>query len=158
MDPSTGGCIQPNRYTSCIRSVTTQNRPIVFAALASMAEEAPIEFVVRGTSMAPLLREGDRVQVAQASAYRAGDLLVFRNSVGDLVAHRLLGQRRWRGEVRYVLRGDAAPATDGIVAPEAVLGRVVGGAIPRRLIEVPWRDRWRARWRFLAYGLSRLLA
>lgn len=138
--------------------MTAQNRPIVFAALAGMAAEAPIELVVRGTSMAPLLRDGDRVRVSRAARYRAGDLLVFRNSVGDLVGHRLLGTRRSRGELRFVLRGDATPAADGLVALEAILGRVVGGDVPRRLIEVPWRDRWRARWRFLAYGISRLLS
>lgn len=122
-----------------------------------MAAEAPIEFVVRGTSMAPLLRDGDRLHVAKARTYRAGDLLVFRNSVGDLVAHRLLGRRRWRGETRYVLRGDASPAPDGAVLAEAILGRVVGGAIPRRLVVIPWHDRCLARWRFVTYVLGRLL-
>jgi signal peptidase I len=125
--------------------VTASNRPIVFAALAGMAAEAPIELAVRGTSMAPHLREGDRVQISRATRYRAGEILVFRNSVGDLVA-------------RFVLRGDAAPAADGLVPPAAILGRVVGGDVPRRLVEVPWHDRWRARWRFLAYAFSRLLS
>lgn len=138
--------------------MTASNRPIVFAALAGMAAEAPIELAVRGTSMAPHLREGDRVQIARATRYRAGEILVFRNSVGDLVAHRLLGTRRWEGELRFVLRGDAAPAADGLVPPGAILGRVVGGDVPRRLVEVPWHDRWRARWRFLAYAFSRLLS
>ncbi len=138
--------------------MNTQNRPIVFAALAGMAAEAPIELVVRGSSMAPHLREGDRVLIAGATRYRAGDLLVFRNSVGDLVAHRLLGTRRWRGELRFVLRGDATPAADGLVPLAAIVGRVVGGGIPRRLVSVPWHDRLRARWRFLAYVASRLLS
>lgn len=138
--------------------MTTANRPIVFAALASMAAESPIELVVRGTSMAPLLREGVRVQIARAARYHPGEILVFRNSVGDLVAHRLLGTRRSRGELRFVLRGDAAPAADGLVPLAAIVGRVVGGEVPRRLVEVPWRDRWRARWRFLAYGFARLLS
>lgn len=138
--------------------MTARNRPIVFAALAEMAGEAPIELVVRGTSMAPLLAEGSRIQVARAERYRAGDLLVFKNSVGDLVAHRLLGTRRSHGELRFVLRGDATPAADGLVPLAAILGRVVGGEIPRRLFAVPWQDRWRARWRFLAYGFARLLS
>lgn len=138
--------------------MTARNRPIVFAALAEMAAEAPIELTVRGGSMAPLLGEGDRVLVARATRYRAGDLLVFRNSVGDLVAHRLLGTRRSQGELRFVLRGDATPAADGLVPLAAILGRVVGGEIPRRLVAVPWHDRWRARWRFLAYAFSRLLS
>lgn len=138
--------------------MTARNRPIVFAALAEMAGEAPIELVVRGTSMAPLLGEGARIQVARAERYRAGDLLVFKNSVGDLVAHRLLGTRRSQGELRFVLRGDATPAADGLVPLAAILGRVVGGEIPRRLFAVPWQDRWRARWRFLVYGFSRLLS
>mgnify|MGYP001195811299 CR=1 FL=1 len=138
--------------------MTARNRPIVFAALAEMAAEAPIELIVRGSSMAPLLGEGNRVQVARSARYRAGDLLVFRNSVGDLVAHRLLGTRRSRGELRFVLRGDATPAADGLVPLAAILGRVVGGEIPRRLVAVPWYDRWRARWRFLAYAFARLLS
>ena len=128
------------------------------AALAELAREAPIEVVVTTGSMAPGIPAGARVSVRGQARYRRGDVLVFANSAGDLVAHRLLGRRRWRGAVHLVTRGDAAPRADGLVPPERVVGRVVGGECAPRVADVPAGDRLRAAGRFLGYLVGRVRA
>jgi signal peptidase I len=125
-------------------------------ALSELAREAPIDVVVTTGSMAPGIVAGARVSVRGQTGYRRGDVLVFANSVGDLVAHRLLGRRRLRGAVHFVTRGDAAPRADGLVPTERVVGRVVGGECASRVADVPALDRLRAGWRFLTYLGSRL--
>jgi len=130
-----------------------QRRPFLRAApaLAALASAAPVEVTVTSGSMAPLIRAGARVAVAPCARYRTGDVLVFANSAGDLAVHRLLGRRRAGGAWHFVTRGDAAPHPDGLVAPERVVGRVVGGDCDTRAFAVPLPDRARAAWRFLRY-------
>lgn len=136
---------------------SSQPRPVVLRALSLMAEEGDLELIVgSGSSMTPLLRDGDRIRVRKADRYRTGDLLVFRNSVDALVVHRLLGRRWHRGGWRYVLRGDAAPAFDGLVEPENVLGRVVGGEVDRSAYEIGTLARLEARVRYVVYWFRRL--
>ena len=106
--------------------------------------------------MSPLLAPGDRVRLRREARYRAGDLLAFRNGSGELVLHRLLGRRRFRGEPFLVLRGDAAPRADGLVRVNDVLGRVVGGEVASAAWDVPLCDRLRARLRYVAYWIGRL--
>lgn len=121
-----------------------------------MAEEGELELIVgSGSSMAPLLRDGDRIRVRKQESYRAGDVLLFRNSVGTLVVHRLLGRRWHQGEWQYVLRGDAASACDGLVRPTGILGRVCGGEVDQRAYAVNVAARLRARWRYLLYWFRR---
>jgi hypothetical protein len=91
----------------------------------------------RGWSMAPTLRDQDRLQVAPLDGARPGDLVVARRA-GILVAHRLV---RLDGAMALT-KGDACAAPDPPLPAEALLGRVV--AVRRR----PWRrllDKVRAR-------------
>ena len=98
----------------------------VFPALRGLAREAPLDVVVRGDCMLPLLADGDRVRVVAARVYWPGDVLVFRAPDGRLLAHRLLGYRPWAGGLALVTRGDACVVHDAPVPLAAVLGRVEG--------------------------------
>jgi hypothetical protein len=98
--------------------------PGVFAALRSLAREEPVEVIVRGGCMAPLLADGGRARVAAARFYLPGDVVVFRAADGRLLAHRLLGYRLHAGRAALVTRGDACPVHDAPVPLDAVLGRV----------------------------------
>jgi hypothetical protein len=123
--------------------------PAVFEALRRFAREGPVEVVVRGDCMAPLLADGDRVRVAARRFYWPGDVLVFRAADGRLLAHRLLGCRPWSGSLALVTRGDACAAHDAPVPLAAVLGRV-DAARPRPAV------RARSLLRFLGLVLRRL--
>lgn len=102
-----------------------RSRPeLPFEAVRDLAREAPVAVTVRGGSMAPLLADGDRVEIAPARFYWPGDVVAFRSGDG-LIIHRLLGYRRYGGRLAAVTRGDAAPRPDLPVALDQLLGRVV---------------------------------
>lgn len=86
-----------------------------------------IRLPVGGVSMAPRLGNGDRVVVAPVDGAQArfGDLVLYRNSGGTLVLHRVV--RRWRDDRRHLrlqTRGDACLRLDASIDPSQVLGRV----------------------------------
>ena len=56
----------------------------------------PVRMEVAGVSMAPRLRDHDHVVVKPLGGEdaRIGDLLLFRNTAGALILHRLV--RRWQ--------------------------------------------------------------
>lgn len=95
-------------------------------AARAAARSGPLTLTVRGVSMAPLLADGERVQVARAAVYWPGDLVAFAAADGRLLIHRLLGYRPWAGGLAAVTRGDACPGPDAPVPLPRLIGRVVG--------------------------------
>lgn len=130
-------------------STAAGGSPRVFEALRGLAREGPVEVVVRGDCMAPLLADGERVRVRAARVYWPGDVLVFRTADERLLAHRLLGWRYHAGSLALVTRGDACVVHDAPVPPTAVLGRIaaVRPGLPMRV---------RSLLRFLGLALRRL--
>ncbi|HXO18849.1 MAG TPA: S24/S26 family peptidase [Thermoanaerobaculia bacterium] len=99
--------------------------------MRELAREGPLTLAVRGGSMAPLLADGDRVEVVRALLYWPGDVVAFRAADERLVVHRLLGYRPFRaagerGRIACVTRGDASFAHDPPVPLARILGRVRG--------------------------------
>lgn len=82
-----------------------------------LARRGAAPLCVRGTSMAPALRDGD-VVIVRAEPPRLGDVAVARRGEA-LVCHRLL----WRGEGRVALKGDGRVAFESLRAAD-VIGRV----------------------------------
>jgi hypothetical protein len=84
---------------------------------------APLRLRVRGGSMRPSLRPGDRVTVERAAAadLRRGDWVLLRGQDGVFL-HRLLGFTR---EGLLLTKGDAHRAADHPWPREAAVGRVV---------------------------------
>jgi hypothetical protein len=81
------------------------------------------ELVLRGWSMAPLMRDGDLLTVeplAAGAGARPGEVVVAARS-GLLVTHRLVSLR----DGMAVTRGDACGGDDPPVPASDVLGRVV---------------------------------
>lgn len=103
-------------------STSFATRPGVRAELAAEALKAglTVELPAGGVSMLPLLRAGDVLTIVptRPEALRAGDVaFVWRG--GALVAHRVIST------TPLETRGDSCHASDGPIAPSAVLGRVV---------------------------------
>ncbi len=86
-----------------------------------------VRFQAKGGSMYPTIREGEAITVApaQPAGIRRGDVILVRSTRG-LVAHRVVSATRGAGgSFVYVLRGDAAAASDEPVEESAVLGKVI---------------------------------
>lgn len=75
--------------------------------------------------MLPFVRDGARLDLAPSRFHLPGDILVFADRQGRLVAHRFLGPYLQGGRLRLLLKGDAAPGPDEGVPPAAVVGRLV---------------------------------
>lgn len=86
-----------------------------------------LRFMARGRSMRPSIWSGQTVEVApvQCADLRPGDV-VFYQSFGGLVAHRVIHKKQAHGRIRLATRGDGCPGMAlELVEPEQVLGRVV---------------------------------
>lgn len=84
--------------------------------------------------MLPCVRDGARLDLAPSRVHLPGDILVFADRQGRLVAHRFLGPYVRGGRLRLLLKGDAAPGPDEGVEPAAVVGRLAA--------DVRVRERW----------------
>ncbi len=93
-----------------------------------LARRGPLAATVRGGSMAPLLADGDRVELAPAGWPLPGDVVAFAAADGRLVVHRVLGYRWAAGGIACLTQGDASPDPDPPVPRRRLLGRVVAPA------------------------------
>jgi phage repressor protein C with HTH and peptisase S24 domain len=94
--------------------------------------------IVRGRSMLPLLRDGDRLLVRYAAAPRPGQVVVARFADGTVVVKRATERRTTRGGAPgwWLLsdnadEGRADSRARGVVADDAVLGVVRWRLWPR---------------------------
>jgi signal peptidase I len=99
-------------------------------------------FPIAGSSMFPLLQEGDQVLVAHGSAdARRGDIIVFRQGE-TTIAHRMLYSRKSVAKLVFIAKGDNVPHADPPVSASAIVGRVVAVKRGNRFtsLETPaWR-------------------
>jgi hypothetical protein len=87
-----------------------------------------------GTSMFPLLRPGNVIQVEPVTSdkLRRNDVIVYREG-NALVGHRLLEKRMYQGRLVLITRGDAFPPGSSEQIPaEKNLGRVVSVGLGRK--------------------------
>ncbi|HNS52374.1 MAG TPA: S24/S26 family peptidase [Anaerolineae bacterium] len=101
-----------------------------------------VRFRAKGDSMAPLVRHGDTLSVEPLprGAARAGDVVLFRSQIGYTLAHRVIGQCRQEGSLRFTIQGDNLQRADGVIPPERIYGKVVSverGGVAFSLSEPP---------------------
>jgi len=115
--------------------------------LRELAREAPLRVTIAGGCMKPGIADGTTLEVAAASVYWPGDVVVFRRGDGRLVAHRVIGARpgRW-----LFTQADTGAAPDSAVHPADIVGRA--------LVKVTAGDRVRAFTAFSRLALARLRA
>ena len=106
-----------------------------------------VQFRVSGTSMLPTIPPGSLVMVdpTRPSALRRGDIVMFSNPAGRLIAHRIVEVHAdARGGLRFVLRGDNLSQCDLPVPASSILGRVRLLAGPSGSLAGPAaNDNWR---------------
>jgi signal peptidase len=86
-----------------------------------------LRFRARGSSMHPLVRDGDilDVQPISGTAPGAGEVILYRSRGHGIVVHRVVGMLTQEEEDFLLVKGDAARAPDPQVPASRVLGRVV---------------------------------
>ena len=88
---------------------------------------------VRGFSMSPFIRDNDVLTIVpmNTQAPRVGEVIALTlPGSGRLAIHRIVA----RAGTGWLVRGDNCPKTDGVVARENIIGRVV--CVERRGREV----------------------
>ena len=85
-----------------------------------------LRFRAQGTSMAPLVRDGDVLLVwpVDPGAVRAGDLVLCSTAPGRVVVHRVIRKEVCREGSRFTVQGDALSRPDGQIAEAQLHGRV----------------------------------
>lgn len=78
--------------------------------------------------MQPLIHDGDVVLVepCDPGSIRLADVVLFKNNHGMAVLHRVIGKHQENGEYFFILQGDQAPHTDGVIPQTEILGKLVG--------------------------------
>lgn len=87
-----------------------------------------LRFQAHGTSMQPLLRDGDTLLVSplDGKAARAGDIILCTLQPGRVLVHRVLRRMRGKEGWQYLVQGDQSGKPDGIIPQAQVHGRVTG--------------------------------
>ncbi|WP_295393055.1 S24/S26 family peptidase [uncultured Thiodictyon sp.] len=124
--------------------------------LRDLAGDHALPLRVRGTCMAPLVRDGALVVLAGPKrVYWPGDVVV-RGGTPGLLIHRVIGVYWRAGRLHYLTQGDAAAHPDAAVTACQILGPVRGGDCSGQLVRVPLRHRCWALWRFGRFMAARL--
>jgi hypothetical protein len=115
-------------------AATPGSIPCTAAAFAELGSEVlqagvSLRFRARGTSMVPLVRDGDVVLVrpVEPRLVGVGDVVLCTLGGGQperVVVHRVVGRRAARCGPLFMVQGDRVAQPDGTVAAAQVLGRV----------------------------------
>jgi GNAT superfamily N-acetyltransferase len=90
-----------------------------------------LEINIKGSSMYPFLKDGDRVKIKKtdASKIKLGDLIYAEISDG-VVIHRVIGKRNKEKKIIFITKGDANLFSVEKIYPENILGKII--SIKRR--------------------------
>lgn len=83
----------------------------------------PVRFSAAGTSMSPVINDGDILTLSPCSSAtpKTGDIVAFMNPRTDhMIIHRIVSSRGGQ----YLVRGDNVFHCDGLIPKSHVLGRV----------------------------------
>ncbi len=74
--------------------------------------------------MQPALQDGQRVSVMRSSVYFPGEIIVFEDTFGQVLAHRLLGAFLRGGCIHFLTQADNAPGVDTPICKEQIIGKI----------------------------------
>lgn len=108
-------------------------------AIEVLRSGRPVELLVGGMSMWPLLRSGSTVRIEPGLPGEVGAVVAIERN-GRIVVHRVVELRA----AGLLLRGDNLPEDDPLVPVEALLGRVTTVRGRDGTLVDLMRRRWRA--------------
>ena len=118
-----------SRSQSSLAATSMECSSLAFADLSTdlLMSGRSVRFRARGTSMSPLVRDGDIVLVRPvgAGSIRVGDLAFCRIEPGRAIVHRVIRKQAGPAGIRFTVQGDQRARPDGVIAEAEVFGRVV---------------------------------
>ena len=92
-----------------------------------MDKKGWMDLPAEGMSMYPLINEGNRCRFVtlKDATIEKGDIILFQNSSGQLVAHRFLCIEFCGNQVKYLFKGDTNLGCDELVSEEQMIGKLV---------------------------------
>jgi hypothetical protein len=128
------------------RTVSCEGREFEELAVGFLGAGRSMRFRARGSSMYPLVRDGDILDVRPIGDGGVGvdDIVLYRSSRNGIIVHRVVGVGERAERATLLVKGDSVGKTDPEVEGRQVLGRVVG--IERRGRRIsPFPFLWRYR-------------
>ena len=129
---------------------------VIDTVLKSVAKKEALSILISGSCMSPLIKDGAMVQIRRKRGYLPGDILIKRDSLGQLVAHRLVGFYPRKRYLYYVTRADNAATEDAAINSTQIIGRISGGQCEKSAISIPIADRIKAMRHFSSFTVKRL--
>lgn len=106
-------------HNQCIMGLKSGNFRDNLSLLHFLAKKGMLFVSVRGDSMLPLLKDGDKVRITAEKYYQLGDILLFV-AYNRLNLHRLVAF----DDNVFVLKGDNAIKSERVLY-DVVVGRMV---------------------------------
>ena len=107
------------------------NQTILTLLKFQLMNKKSVEITVAGSSMNPVLKDGDRIRIEHRDSYAIGDILVFSYKNQELLVHRLLQIK----EGKYFCKGDNSMRLEDI-AEDQILAAVENIRIQTKLDKV----------------------
>ncbi len=85
----------------------------------SIEDGKRISFVVKGDSMSPFIKSGERVEIERAEKIRIGDILLFKRR-NEFLLHRVI----FVFENFFITKGDRSPFIDPPVERKNIIGKL----------------------------------
>lgn len=141
-----GGVSTPLMELGIDATVSCEGNEFEELAMELLGVGRALRFRARGSSMWPLVRDGDILDVRPVgdTAIDVDDIVLYRSSGHGIVVHRVVGVRRLGREAILLIKGDSVKTADPQVEESQILGRVVGiERRGRRIAPAPrlWRLR-----------------
>lgn len=99
-----------------------------FAAIGAelLGGGSALRFTARGSSMHPLVRDGDTLLIRprQPESIGAGDVVLCETDAGQLLVHRVIRRRAEGDGIRFLVQGDQVADPDGWIPAVRVHGRL----------------------------------
>jgi len=93
----------------------------------TLAKDGSLDLPSTGDSMFPYIKQGDvcRFTTCDPSRLKKGDIVLFWNLAGKLVAHRFHHYVKDKEEIFYVFKGDTNLGFDQPINKERILGKLL---------------------------------
>lgn len=119
----------------------------IFFLKVAIEKDGYLELPAHGNSMFPLIQRGNVCRFIPCSpgSLMKGDIILFHNNQGQLIAHRFIRTESENGATLYILKGDTNLGHDLPVTAEQLIGKLayikkeVRGVSINDFIPVLWR-------------------